>query len=367
MGTKVWGRITAAPHETLIHLRRGVVRASGPGLSIFAWPWDSWVAVPTSIQRVAFSADQVTAEKVGVEVRGVAVFRVADPLLAFRILDLEGPNSMQRIGSILQDMFVGAARRLVANMSIEACMTRRKEEIAVELIREIQPVVSGLGRPSDTTDRGWGLMIDTIEIQDVRILSEAVFHNLQAPYRASIEMQARRAEVERDREVHLREVDAHHATLEVDQRLAARAREVEEGARLASIAANESARVAQAESDARTASLDHALEAQLVAQRATIQRQTVAAELGVLDDSLEIQRRRAELDAEIARLVQEVENLVSDERIRYEYVREVLPSLAAAMATNLGNVQVTHVQSSDEGVGYLGGLLAQLGALAGAR
>ena len=69
---RTWGRINAAPNEFLIHLRRGRVVRSGAGLSIFAWPGDSWAVVPTSIQRVAFSADQVTAERVGVEIRGVA-------------------------------------------------------------------------------------------------------------------------------------------------------------------------------------------------------------------------------------------------------------------------------------------------------
>jgi hypothetical protein len=82
-----WGRVAANANEFLIQMRRGKVVRSGQGLSCFKWPWDSVAVVPTSIAKRTFSADQVTVEKVGVEVRGLAVYRIADPLLAFRMID----------------------------------------------------------------------------------------------------------------------------------------------------------------------------------------------------------------------------------------------------------------------------------------
>ena len=48
-------------------------------------------------------------------------------------------------------MFVGAARRLVANLSLQECLTRRKETIAAFLMEEIAPVVGSEGSPDDTT------------------------------------------------------------------------------------------------------------------------------------------------------------------------------------------------------------------------
>lgn len=41
--------------------------------------------MPTTIQKLQLTADQVTREKVGVEVTGLAVYRIVDPLLAFRM------------------------------------------------------------------------------------------------------------------------------------------------------------------------------------------------------------------------------------------------------------------------------------------
>ena len=354
--TKKWGRITAAPNEFLIHMRRGRIVRSGAGLSIFAWPSDSWTIVPTSIQRVTFTADQVTAEKVGVEVRGIAVFRIADPILAFRVLDVGDHDPMESVANILRDMFVGAARRLVANMTIEACLTRRKEEIATELIREIRPVVSGIGRPDDATDRGWGLVVDTLEIHDVRILSEAVFENLQAPYRASIEMTAQQSRVDRDREVHLREVESNHKRLEADQVLAKRRHEVEEVGRLASIARDEKVRLAEVEAEQRVADQEHSLA-----------EQQLQAELALLERTLELKRKRGELEAELAKLHAEIANLVSDERIRLTYVQDVLPELAAAIVGSTAAVNVTQVSTGDATADALGGVLAQLGTLLAKR
>lgn len=103
-----WGRVTANANEFLIQMRRGNVVRSGQGLSCFKWPWDSVAIVPTSIAKLSFAADQVTTEKVGVEVRGLAVYRIADPLLAFRMIEIDRST----LTEILRDMFVGATRTM---------------------------------------------------------------------------------------------------------------------------------------------------------------------------------------------------------------------------------------------------------------
>ena len=116
--------------------------SSGQGASCFKWPWDSVAIVPTSIQRLQFTADQVTSEKVGVQVKGLAVYRIAEPLIAFRMLNFSFPErASEKLQRLLEEMFIGAARRLVANLTVEECLSRRKEGIAGELMREISPVL----------------------------------------------------------------------------------------------------------------------------------------------------------------------------------------------------------------------------------
>lgn len=136
-----WGRVTANANEFLIQMRRGKVVRSGQGLSCFKWPWDSVAVVPTSIAKLTFSADQVTVEKVGVEVRGLAVYRIADPLLAFRMIDVDRSS----LTEILRDMFVGATRRIVARLTLDECITHRKDLVAQALMGEIAPILAGEG------------------------------------------------------------------------------------------------------------------------------------------------------------------------------------------------------------------------------
>ncbi len=201
---KRWGFITAKPSEYLVVVHNGKIdsRRSGQGMRVWKWPWTAVATIPTTLQQIEFVADQITKERVGVSVTGMAVYRIAQPEIAYRMLNFSyAERASEKLGQTLRDMFIGAARRLIANLALNQCLEHRKEAIAAFLMQEISPVVSGSGRPDDTTDQGWGVIIDTIEIQDVKILSDSVFKHLQAPYRAEIAMRAEQAELERQRQV----------------------------------------------------------------------------------------------------------------------------------------------------------------------
>lgn len=205
---KRWGYISAKPSEFLIHMRNGSVvkRSSGQGATCFKRPRDSVAIVPTSLQRLKFTADQVTKEKVGVAIAGLAVFRIADPMLAFRVLNFSYPERAQeKLQETLGDMLIGATRRLVANHSVEECLQKRKSALASELLYEVAPVVGGQGRPDDVTVQGWGVVLDTIEIQEVRVQSDAIFAQMQAPFRTALEREATIARAALAKETRLRQ------------------------------------------------------------------------------------------------------------------------------------------------------------------
>src|SRR5262249_2558064 len=86
---KRWGYVGAKPSEYLVCTRSGVVdlKRAGQGMRIFKWPRDSVAIVPTTLQRIEFTADQITRERIGVGVTGIAVYRIAEPLLACRVLN----------------------------------------------------------------------------------------------------------------------------------------------------------------------------------------------------------------------------------------------------------------------------------------
>jgi hypothetical protein len=383
---KRWGRVSARPSEYLIHMRAGKVRpaSSGQGASCFKFPSDAVAVVPTTVQKLRFSAGQVTREKVGVEVTGLAVYRIAEPLIAFRMLNFSFPErAQQKLEEMLVEMFAGATRRLVANLTVDECLSRRKEGIATELMLEIAPVVSGRGRPDDETDMGWGVVIDTIEIQDVRILSSTVFSNMQARYRQTQELEAREAALTTERAVKLGEAEATRrielTQLAAKTEVQKRRQEAEEEARLGEIAAAARVAAVKLAEEQRAAEqrlsievVRAQLEADVEATRHTASLARVEHELAHLRLQAEMSAaRRAIAESEIAiaelaarqailaqepelsraRALREIENAVSAGAVQM-VVAQRLPDLAAAFQQKMGHVHVT-AMSGENPFGFI--------------
>lgn len=294
---KPWGFVTARPSEYLVHVRRGreLRGSSGQGATCFKWPWDAVAIVPTSLQRLQFAADQVTAERVGVEVVGLAVYRIAEPLLAYRVLNFSFPERAQeKLEETLTAMFIGAARRLIANLSVDDCLQKRKSALATELLREIAPVVGGKGAASDGTAQGWGVVIDTIEIQEVRVLSEKVFANMQAPYRSALEQRAREAKAAADKEVQTREARYRQATEEV--RIQTELAILEKKREAERVAAEAAAQLAMRRAALQAEQGQTEVEAQRRVKEAEINSQQSEADLRAEASLRELQRQQAEAE-----------------------------------------------------------------------
>lgn len=323
-----WGRVSAQANEFLIHMRDGRVVRAGQGLACFKWPSDSVAIVPTSIARLAFTADQVTVEKVGVEVKGLAVYRISDPLLAYRMLDLERAS----LTEILRDMFIGATRRIVARLSLDECLTHRKDRVAATLMEEIAPILAGEGSPDDTNAAGWGVVLDTIEIQDVRVLSKEVFERLQAPYRERLALEALVAEdrvrTERDR------LDAERRRVEEQ---ALRALMAEEEARMA-VERRRAAEARQHEDDLAAQRLDAELARARRKAEADRERQEI---------ELDARRRDGEVQAALARLARAADDDLSEARLREVLLTETVPEVARALRGTFEHVNLTATNAGE--------------------
>jgi hypothetical protein len=328
-----FGLVVAAPHEHLVLIRSGAVVRSQQGGSVWRWPGDTVACIDTSVRRLKFTADQVTREKTGVQVTGLAVYRVVEPLVAWRMLDMNDP---ERVEGILAEMFVGATRRLVANLSLEDCLTRRKDALAAELVAEVAPVVSGRGAPGDATDRGWGIAIDTIEIQDVRVLSDEVFTRLQAPFRGKLALDAVRAEAEVERasaavreEVERRAEDHRRAMLALAQSRV----EAERAARREELAH---------ETEIASTKLAAELERRRIADAAARAEADARAEaaVGIAEREAQALRLRAEAESAKLRLERAALDDVSEARLREILLTTTIPEAAKGLRGLVGEVQV---------------------------
>lgn len=328
-----WGRVTANANEFLIQMRRGRVVRSGQGLSCFKWPWDSVAIVPTSIAKLSFAADQVTTEKVGVEVRGLAVYRIADPMLAFRMIETDRST----LTEILRDMFVGATRRIVANLTLNECITHRKDLVAEALMGEIAPILAGEGSSIDTNAAGWGVVLDTIEIQDVRVLSQEVFSRLQAPYREKLALDALLAE---DR------VKQERAKLEADRRRA------EEQARRELMAEEEARILVERRRADEKRKHDDELESRRLEAELARQRRKAEAERERAAIELEAKRAAGETDAALVKASRAAYVDLTDARLREIMMTETMPALATAFRGSFDRINVTTTNGS-EVLGFL--------------
>lgn len=388
--TKRWGFVSAKPSEFLVHVRRGQVRkSSGQGAVCFKLPWDSVAVIPTSLQQLSFRADQITVEKAGIEVVGLAVYRIADPLIAYRVLNFSYPERAQeKLEETLTSMFVGAARRLIANLTVDDCLQKRKAALADELLREVAPVVGGEGRPDDTTAQGWGIVVDTIEIQEVRVLSDALFSQMQAPYRAALDRRAREARAEAEKEITAREAACNRAIeearisnalvvaqrkrdlaqqqLEIERDLAdrklveqaaleARRQAIETGAREA-----ETARRLRLDElhkqEAASELAAFAVLAEAAAKRAELERATLALDVERRRAHAELERLEGEGDAAVAQAHALVRATVAQAEARLK-LAEKLPELAGAIGGRIGEMKITHIGGDAAGA---------LGAVTGA-
>lgn len=321
--TKRWGFISAKPSEFLVHCRRGrVLPSSGQGATCFKRPWDSVSIVPTSFQRLHFVADQITLERVGVSITGLAVYRVAEPLLAYRVLNFSYPERAQeKLEQTLTEMLIGATRRLVANLSVDACLQKRKAALADELLRELSPVIGGEGRPDDRSDRGWGIVLDTVEIQEVRVLSDSVFETMQAPYRAALHRRAREAQLETDAAIAEREATIARQELERQSQNHLRQLELALQEEQAQIEAHE----------LRARALDLRAELERREWRPQLERRVAESEAQSAIDQRTAEVSLATAGAELRRAEAQARVLTAQN----------LPALAGAVGARFGEVKVT--------------------------
>lgn len=192
----------ASANEWLLVIRDGELVKSGIGLQTWVMPQDQTVKFPSLINQVNFNAEQVTAEMQGVDVKGIIIWSVLrtddGPFKCFKSFgnDLQSQNptiANEKLGA----MATSIVRDRIANMSLDDILKNRTK-LRSGIKEEIQKVLTG-----------WGIWLETVEIQDVRILSAKLFKNLQTEYReksrqdaerisAGINQKIREEELERD-------------------------------------------------------------------------------------------------------------------------------------------------------------------------
>ncbi len=192
----LWRRrlVVARPNEWLLVIKNGKMKSAGIGLQAFRGWKMQVVTFPSAIQQMAFRAQQVTREMQGIEVSGFVVWTVLregdGPFRAYKYLEgLSDSGKSPAASENIARMAESIIRHQVANSTILEVISQR--EVLRDRIRsEMQEIV-----------KGWGVWLETVEITDVRILSQNLFEDMQASYRQEMLREAESIRLRTEREI----------------------------------------------------------------------------------------------------------------------------------------------------------------------
>ena len=352
-----WGYVSASPSEHLIVYRRGrlVEGLSRPGGQFFKWPSDTYVTIPTTFKEICFQANQITADNVDVRVRGMVLYRISDPVRIHRLINFTRRQQAEaKLARVIADLCRSTTKWLVANMGLEECNRRRKEEIAAVLLQEVSGVVA----------ESWGVEVVTIDIQDVYIQDDALFASMQAAYKAEQARRAALAELESRQSLERRRLESERALEEDRQALSleqARREAALEMARLTLAREQDEATFARDQQRAEQAA---ALAAQQARAAQARQREAAEAahELARLEAETAALRTDEEIRALRARL--EAESTAGRASLERLYLTESLPALAEAVSRSLDGSRMVVYQGDGASGGGGGPLPMALAAVA---
>jgi hypothetical protein len=336
-----WGFITAYPHEYLIHFRAGKLntRGSGQGARCFKWANDTVFIIPTSLKEIIFQANQLSSDNVDVRIRGLAIYRIKDPMRIYTMLNFSNrQQAEEKLARMIGDLCRSTAKWLVANMKVEECLRKRKEDIGEALKKEVSLVASD-------PDKGWGVEIITVDIQDVYIQDAEIFSAMQTLFKTEKlrESQLSQLELQKDLEV---------KTLQQERELAEYRKNNElEKARIEAELKTERIRLAQ-ESDEKQFILDRTRAEQIEAMNKfklehELERERQRIQLRSEESQAELQAKRLEHDLEIdnMRRKMEVENSATPLSLEKNFIENALPTIADAVSKNMGNARINIMQS----------------------
>ena len=162
---------------------------------------DTTFIIPTSLKEIVFEANQLTSDNVDVKIRGMAVYRISEPMKIFRLINFSHRQSAEeKLARMIGDMCRSTAKWLVSNMKVEECIRKRKEDIAESLKSETSYVVAH-------ERNGWGVEIVTIDIQDVYIQDSEIFNAMQMSFKSEKMRESKLAEMEMARNLELKQLE----------------------------------------------------------------------------------------------------------------------------------------------------------------
>lgn len=342
---KNWGYIAAYPHEYLIHFRGGKLnnKSSGQGARCFKFPGDTVFVIPTSLKEIVFEANQLSSDNVDLRIRGMAIYRISNPLQIYTQLNFHNrQQAEEKLARMIGDLCRSTAKWLVANMGLEECLRKRKEDMATALKNEITQVVAD-------AEKGWGVEVVTIDIQDVYIQDKQIFEAMQTLFKTEKLRESQLSQLRLEQDTEIRKIQQ---VIELGEHQ--KKKEIE-NARVAAEIKAEEIRLAQENDKAQFALDQYRIEQNEAMNKYKLgqemERQRQKLQLRVDEDAAKLESQRLTQEMEISALQRkmEIENSATPLSLEKNFIETALPTIADAMAKSMSNSRVSIIQGGDDG------------------
>jgi len=294
--------VVGRPDEWILLIRDGRCVRSGIGITVLRRPLDTVARFSSAVQRVAFTAEALTQDRVEATIEGYMLWSVATdgegPFQAFRRLGITSPQGWTPAPKhvlskaqyrAFQTAMGAAAQSRAAGFTFDALATSQAE------------FLTALRAACEATMAGLGVRVDEAQVVRVRASEASVQADLTAPASQHAREAAERARV--TSEQRLRQLRA-------DAEAAAAQRETE------SLRTREADRIAA--------------ELALEVERRRLDTAAEARKDAALEAALERERRKSEAEAERIRLLLAAEEEKSEALRAYELARLRTEKMAEA-------------------------------------
>ena len=201
--------VVAQPDEWLLCVRNGRLVKAGVGIHLWRIPGDVVVRFTSTVQRVSFAVEALSAERLPVGIEGFIMWSVSPggdaPFRAFRKLGLVNldapPPELTSARHLLSTPQHRAFRQLLGAAVQRLAPARTLEELLLRqdaLVRDLRAQLAAL-------EQDMGIHVDEIEIQRVRPADAELLRRLAAEVDERVRERAEAARLETDRQVQERE------------------------------------------------------------------------------------------------------------------------------------------------------------------
>ena len=192
--------IIAQPDEWLLRIRQGKVLDAGIGVHLWRWPGDLVVRFSSTMQRVSFSVEVLSSEKLNLHLEGFIFWSVSSeegaPFQAFQKLglaDLEHPPPGLKHP---KHLLTGAQHKALQQLIIASVQNEAASFGLQELLLGQEKFKAQLHLALEAAMNSMGARVDQLQLLQARPVSEDLLQDLSVEENAKIREQAEQTRLE---------------------------------------------------------------------------------------------------------------------------------------------------------------------------